>query len=730
MEESGLVLRPFINLYVLLAVVGALAVLSLLAYRRTTRPVSRRFKLGLLGLRLLSILLLLACLLRPSLETVHYELAKRPIVFLLDQSDSMTRISDTPGGQTRLAAVQSWLKDNADRMDKLKENYDVLMLPFARGLLPAGDSDPTATRYSAYGLAMQQAFTEAADSRAEAVVVVGDGSQNYGPPDPVEEAAMLDEQGVPVYTVGVGQDVATTELRDVKIVDLEAPRTTYLFATFPVRAQVLFRGCQGQKVQVRMQFPGQPEKVRTVQVTHREETVPMVFETTPEVAGDFKVTVAADELPDEVLATNNERSAFVKVVSEGARVGYFDVLRPESKFIVQALEGARQLRVRRLLEVPGRPLPLDQTDPDRYDVFLLGDVSDVALPPSRQLGLVNAVQVQGKGMIVLIGQRSGGREGWRGTPLEDLLPVRLTTNVRPIEGERRFIVQPGQMDQAIVALRDDPAATAKAWAALPPLSGALGGVEVKRGATVLAADQDGNPLLVVHRSGAGRVACLMADTTFRWFFTDAQTQDDFRHFWRQLVLWAAGREEKPQNQLRVELSRQRLMVGEKVKVSATLTDADGAPVRDAQLNLQVTDPIGRTAPLPVAFSREQGNYATDYSPTVQGDYVIHAEALRDGAMIGSDVARFHATSTNPELEDPIADMKLLRRIAAVTQDCGGRYYHYLQADDLFNALQQRGGPLKLTTRQRRDVWDAWYAFALVAGLMTTEWALRKWKGLV
>ncbi len=128
------------------------------------------------------------------------------------------------------------------------------------------------------------------------------------------------------------------------------------------------------------------------------------------------MTVSADELPDEVLATNNTRSTFVKVVSEGARVGYFDVLRPESKFIAQALEGARQLRLRRVLALPGRPLPVDQTDPDRYDVLILGDLADVALPPSRQLELKSAVQVQGKGLIVLIGPRSGGREGWRGTP--------------------------------------------------------------------------------------------------------------------------------------------------------------------------------------------------------------------------------------------------------------------------------------------------------------------------
>jgi uncharacterized membrane protein len=730
MEETGLVLRPYINLWVLLAVVGALAALSVLGYARTTRPVSRWFRLGLLGLRLLTILVLLGCLLRPSMESVHYEMAKRPIVFLVDQSDSMTRIADTPNGLTRLAAVEGFLKENAGKIEKLKESYDVTTVAFARGLLAAGKPDEAATHYSAYGLAMQQAFTDVAESRAEALVVFGDGSQNYGPPDPIDVAAMLNDQSVPVYTVGVGQDVATTELRDIKIVDVQAPKTTYLFATFPVKAQVLFRGCQDQQVKVRMQFPGLPEQERTVKVTHREETVPLEFEATPEEVGEFKVSVTADVLPNEILATNNERSTFVKVVSEGARVGYLDVLRPESKFVTQALEGAKQLRLRRLLALPGRQLPVDETDIERYDVFVLGDMPEDALAPSRLLALKKAVQEEGKGLVVLIGARSGGRQGWRGTPMDELLPVKLAADVQAQEGERRFVVPPGQLDNPIVALRPDRDATAAAWAAMPPLSGALVGMEPKRGATVLASDQDGNPLLVVQRSGAGRVACLTADTTFRWYFTESQTQDDFRLFWRQLVLWASGREEKPTTQLRLELNRQRLMVEEQVKVSVSLVDEDGAPIRDAQLNLTLTDPLGHSAALPFSFSREAGTYGADYAPNVQGDYSVHAEALRDGAVIGTDTARFHATSTNPELEDPIADMKLLRRIAAVTQDCGGRYYHYLQAGDLFSALEQRGGPLKLITRQRRDLWDAWYSFSLLAALMVTEWALRKWKGLV
>ncbi len=731
MEETGLVLRPFVSLWLLVPVVGLLVVLSIVSYARTTRAVPRRLKALLVALRLAGIAAITVCLLRPSLQTTHYEPVKRPLVFLVDRSRSMQEIKDTPAGVSRLEGAEQMLKDHAEQFEALKEAYQISIVGFGRGLLPRGapDTDP-ATRYSAYGLALEQGFAEVTNSQSEAVVVIGDGSHNFGPPDPLDVAAALNEQGVPVFTVGVGQDQAASELRDVKVMDVAAPKTGLLFTSFTVRPQILFRGCQGLPVKVSLEFAGQPAQEQTVTVAHSEEIVPLEFEVLPEMVGEQKLRVRVEKVPNEVLDTNNSYTTYVRVVSAGVRVGFFDTVRPESKFIAAALSGSEHVSMRRALVLPGQHVPDAQTDPSRYDVLILGDLNAFAIAPSRLVETVHAVQEQGKGLLVLLGQTGAGPEGWRNSALADLLPVKLAPGVSAASGKREFRIEPGQADHPVLALAPSVEATQKAWAGLPPLAGALTGLELKRGATVLARDQDGNPLLVAQRSGLGRVACLTVDTTFRWYFTEQNTQDYYRRFWRQLVMWTAGREEKPKAHLQLELNEQRLMLGEELKVTARLTGPEGEPIRDAEMSLRVTDPRDQARELPATFSRQEGAYVARCVPALAGDYTVTAEARRGEESLGWEKTYFHAGTTDLELEDPIADLSLLRRLSAVTEPSGGRYYSCAQAGDLFEQLKQRAKPLTLTTRRREDVWDRWPLFALFAACLVAEWALRKWKGLV
>ncbi len=730
MEETGLVFRPFMNPWVVGGLAALFVALSVAGYARTTRPIPSRLKLLLLALRFGAIGVIAICLLRPSLEMTHYELSKRPLVLLIDQSRSMKEIDDTPDGATRLAAVNRLLAAHEDDLERLRGKYELMVLGFARGLLGRSGEPGAATDYSAYGLAMQQAFAEMAESHSDALVIIGDGSHNFGPPDPLDVAAALNDQGVPVYTVGVGQDQATSELRDVKVVDIAAPKSAFLFTSFPVRVNVLFRGCQGVPVTVRLGGGALPFQQKAVTVAHSEETVPLQFDVVPEDVGEYKITVRADGVPNEILADNNSASAFVKVVSGGVRAGFFDAVRPESKFIARSLTGAEHLRLRRVLVLAGQRVPEAQTEIDRYDVVIMGDVPSSAIRPSHLLAIRRAVQEEGKGLIVLMTQDSAGKQGWRDTVLEDLLPVKLEGGAHVVEGGREFRIDPAQVRHPILALGSTARETREAWASLPPLAGAVGGLEVKRGATVLAQDQDGNPLLVVQRSGRGRVACLMADTTFRWSFNDQNTQDSHLRFWRQLVLWAAGREDKPQGRLWIELNKQQLLMDEKLKIAVHLVGQEDEPIRDAQIALRITDPTDKTQDVSYTFSRQEGAYVAEYSPPFSGEYTVAAEAEREGHFLGQDKSHFQAHSVDVELEDPVADLKLLRRISAVTEESGGKYYNYLQAGELFDELDKRGDPLKLTTRQRKDIWDSWPLFALFAACLVTEWALRKKKGLV
>ncbi|MFO7958980.1 MAG: glutamine amidotransferase [Candidatus Brocadiia bacterium] len=731
MQETGLSFRPYLNVWILLALAVILLGLAVLAYRRTGRPVARRYRLLLLGLRCSAVLLLLVLLLRPGLDTVQYEIVKRPLLLLIDGSNSMTGISDTASGVTRRQAVEELLAESSDELADLRAAYDVLQIDFARGLIESDLPEQSPQRRSsAYGLALQQAAAEVAGGQADALVVFGDGSHNHGPPDPVEVAAGLGEQGIPVHTVGVGQDAATAQLRDVKLVEVTAPRSVPLFSRFPVRAEILCRGAQGQSVDLQLTYAGREVQTKTVRISHPEETVPLEFEVVPEEEGDFKLTVTATPLPDELLESNNAASAFVKVIREGLTVGYFDVLRPESKFLARAMTGAEQLQARRVLVLPGRKLPEPATEMDRYDVVVLGDVPPDAFLPSRILELKRRIQQEGKGLVVLMGPDAWRSDGWADTALADVLPVQLGASPRYVEGQRRWIVDERLADHPAVALEADPQQALRAWSQMPPVNGVFVGPTPRRGATVPATDADGNPLLVVHRSGQGRVACVLTDTTFRWFFTERETQDYHRRFWRQLLLWASGRAGEEETRVRLELNKRRLLLEEPLTLQVTVQEPDGQPVRDATVEVQVETPEGTTESLGPAFSRERGGYTDTYSPPIEGDYTVTAQARREQEVLGSDRALFRATGANPELEDPIADLKLLRRMSAATEGAGGRYYSYLQAGDLFRRLAEAGEPLKLTTRRRRDIWDDWPTFLLLAALLAGEWTLRKRKGLI
>ena len=731
MEQTGLAFRPFLHPAILLPVAALLIGLSVAAYRRTTRPISARTRGILLALRLGAAIMLLLCLLRPSLETVRHDMARRPLVFLLDRSGSMTGITDTPTGVSRRAAVENLLQENAEELEDLRRRYDLMEIDFARGLLgPQEATDPLATRRSAYGLALRQALEQTAGGRADAVVLFGDGSHNYGPPQPMDVAAELNAQGVTLYAVGVGQDTATAGLRDVKMMEVTVPDSVFLFSSFPVRVRVTCRGCQGMELPIQVKFADQPIRRKEVHISHPEEVVPFEFDVVPEQKGEFKLTVTAGPLPDELLETNNSASTFVKVVSEGVSVGFFDVLRPESKFVTHSLIGTKNLQLRRLLVLRGQMLSEEKTDMQRYEVVVLGDLAPSSIRASRLQQLKERVQEEGKGLVVLAGEEAWAANGFQNTDLKELLPVEIPDSLRRVPRSTEMKVVPEHAAHPALTLKEQRADTLEEWSRLPRLGDVFVGAQPKRGAIVLAEDQEGNPLLVVHRSKAGRVAFLLTSTSFRWFFTEKDTQDLHRRFWRQLLLWASGWTERHETEVRLELSRHRLPVGEDVKMRLIATRAREGPIRDADVSLEVIAPDGARHQPSLTFSRAEEAYLAEYTPAAPGDYEVTARLEREGKEPVSDRNLFRASDDNPELEDPIANLKLLRRMAAATEKTGGDYYSYLRIGELFRKLKQQGEPLKLTTRRREDIWDGWPFFAAFAACMVSEWVLRKWKGLM
>jgi len=166
---------------------------------------------------------------------------------------------------------------------------------------------------------------------------------------------------------------------------------------------------------------------------------------------------------------------------------------------------------------------------------------------------------------------------------------------------------------------------------MPPLSGAVTGVEPKRGAIVLPATRMAI-LCWWHIGRKGPRGLPDADTTFSVLHR-AGHQDAHRRFWRQLVTWRRL-EEEPKAELKLQLGRQELSVGDPLKVSVRLTDP-GAAIRDAQLTILVIRRRHGRAALPHVLPTGR-RLCGGVHPIPAGDYLVSARAERDGEVLGED----------------------------------------------------------------------------------------------
>jgi hypothetical protein len=106
----------------------------------------------------------------------------------------------------------------------------------------------------------------------------------------------------------------------------------------------------------------------------------------------------------------------------------------------------------------------------------------------------------------------------------------------------------------------------------------------------------------------------------------------------------------------------------------------------------------------------------------EGAYRLYVEG-HDGE--GDGVLEVSSeTRADPELANPAVNPELMRQLAELT---GGQYGTLDRLPAMLAGMDL--APLKYQWTQRVPLWDGWGALALLTGLLTVEWVLRKWKYL-
>jgi len=651
-------------------------------------------------------------------------------------------------------------------LGKLAQTYDVQLLaadgPDAKAIwqptaktsaLPASLPKPAAEATDLNGALRSGIGGQERELRG-AVVLISDGQHNEGE-TPIEFAKLLAERQTPVYAVGIGSQ---NRPRDLAIIKVSSPGS--LFFEDRVRGEIILK----DDVPVGQAF--------TVAIKDGEKTVweakllsenkpvrrvPFDFELKPlaeprmkadatenngaEVSGfpvELRVSIAP--LDGERELSNNDGTLRFRAVTQKRKILIVDGRsRWETRYLRNMFERDEQWEVTTVFagsKAGDAGLPrgekADQLPPDRerldaFDLIIFGEVPR-ALWKGDELQWIREFAERRGGAIVFIDGPRGRFAEYKDTPLAPLFPVDFVEAAPSREGIQRLILTERAMALAPFALMAEREPNAETWAKLPAphwLSGArpLAGAEV-----LLEAEVKGQrvPAAVVRTFGAGTIFYHAFEDSWRWRF---EVGDQWSvKYWNQAANWVAELPFAVRDKF-VSLDAGAITYepGASADLRVRLRDSEGKPVSNATVDAVLSREGKKVATIRLAADESGSGLFRGKTAALQpGDYEVAVEspAIPESQLKARTQFKVEPRETG-ELVQLSLNEDLLRQVAAAS---GGQYLREENIDQLPALL----APMSQGKVEETDtvLWQSWWWFVPLIGLLTAEWLLRKRAGML
>jgi uncharacterized membrane protein len=742
----GFDVRPRALLLILIFLLAAAFIYFI--YLRPRSRLPKRTTAALIALRATLLIVMIGLLLRPVVVVSSAIPRTSYVALLVDDSLSM-KLHDVPGGGTRLDTVKQALLNAGPNsfLNRLDQKFKTNVYGFSAALTRLKDGNDLygEGRTSDLTGALDETIKRSSGMPLSAIVLATDGASNV-PSDIANTLRELRARDIAVFTIGVGD---TAKPLDAELTRINMPRRVLVGSRVNIETFVGLSGYGATKVLLGVREDG--HAIKTEEFNLRgNDTEAINLEITPTTPGVHRYTVEITPLDGEITVDNNKQDALVEVVEGPLRILHVE---GEPRWELGKIREALQLNEKNLTLVSlqrtgenkfyrqgvgnqtelATGFPKTEEELFSYDALVIGSV-EAGFFSADQLRSIEAfVARRGGGLLALGGRLSFDGGKYKGTPLDDLLPLSLTGG--PVDNANSYtpVYKPtltgAGESHPITRLDDDRAANQKIWNELPPISVSEVLTNVKPGATVLLEarkiDNSGAhvPLLVQQRYGRGQTLALTSSDTWRWRMRMDAKNNSHETFWRQLLRYVVST--TPQ-QIEISTAKDVYSMDETVNIVADVRDKKFNAVGDAHATARVTKPSGETVDVPLRFTTldNANTYTGEFKADELGQHRI--ELLGTSATLGQLNAQSNVlvSDLNREYYSAAQNSDLLKRIATET---GGKYYTPAQVQSLLDDLTYRQTPY--SERVTKDLWDMPVNFVLLIGLLSAEWFLRKREGL-
>jgi len=663
----------------------ALAVSALvlfLAFRRQAIRY-RGLEISLLAVALAAVVVAVA---RPTWveEGLRKEAAREAV--LIDVSRSMAVLED---GKPRSRGVKRALS-----AIEQTENTEVFV--FGDGMRP-GMPDTFVDGTTDLAGALDALSDRFAGESLASISVITDGIDRSGLRGRYQQETTVDSLNLPgplsVYQIGSGKDLV-----DLSVVELDTAGFAFLRTPFQIEAKIESTGMENKRVPVSLTVDGRALKEKKVRLD-AEGRGTARFSIMPSKVGRFTYTLSVPVYEGDSLPGNNSMPVVVRVVRDRLRVlqvcgaPSFDekflrlLLKQDpsvdlvSFFILRTYQdGLGNYRDSELSLIEFPYENLFTTDLWSFDLIVLQnfDYKPYFRGSSNTLLQNIADYVRRGGALIMIGgDRSFDEGDYAGTPLEQVLPVRLGVSGRLVS-EASF--QPKLTSQGrvhpITQLLGNRVENEALWRRLS----ALDGINLNRGlapgsaALLVHPDKKAQgramPVLAVREVGKGRTLAFMGDSSWRWVMAEAALghgNQAYLRFWKNAMRWLVR---DPIGQpVQISVGRENYLLGEEVRIRVQTRDVGFDPVKDASVVAVLKGPEGTERIEGV--TNEDGEFVIHREAKVRGAYRITVEAKKGGAALGEAQSVYAITDRDPELDEVSPDSGFLKALAASN---GGDYF--------------------------------------------------------
>lgn len=646
-------------------------------------------------------------LLEPLIQSVAYDEEKPVAIVLVDESASVFARNDAAAADTLNGWTAALVEDLSGRgLEVERYGFDGELRPIVEAD-SAFEWDGAQTNLNA---AIRTLAPRIENRNVAGIVLASDGLINRG----ASPVYGVQWPNLPVWTIGLGD---TAAVRDRWINTVNHNTVAYLGNAFPVQAFVESQGMDGQSGKLEVIHNGSVIASETWQTTGTTERTKLEFMLTAEATGLQKYTLRVAPTAGEYDTSNNQRTLYIDVLESRRVIACIGAAaHPDLGAIRMALEAL-----------------------ESYEILAF-DVASLRNPNALTDALNEADVVIAHN---LFGKRWGGMKWTKLLAMNDLPVWWLAADEstwEALQSDNDLGVQmtaSGDLTQTHQA-RLNPAFSALEWPSglaealreWPPFLGPFEQVTWSPAWSTLAYRQFGDvetndAFWGMRGTASGSKQILsIGEGLWRWRmrnFALNQSHVQFDTFIQRQVQFLAAEDARERLVVQTE---KRIGADQRVQFSGQAFDAAWKPMRDATIELKLTDEAGQVFTR-IMLPATRG-FEADFGRMPPGTYRWEAMTTLDGTAF-DDAGTIIVEDSQIERTHAAADLEVLAQVSNITGGAFLGYWKDLTPGAAGTAIETAGIPATIRHEQTqlRDAidWRIWLALALA--LLTVEWIVRR-----